>query len=97
MIRPKIFEDTGEWSAKRRPKINVGNGDGFIEVAELSIEHEGGDWTDLGYFFSDEVAIAVSHLPFVIQRLEVIAAGGDSKTMCRMAKEALTKLGFKKP
>jgi hypothetical protein len=53
----------------RRPKIDVGNGDGFIEVAEVSNEHPGGDWSDIGYFFNDEDARAFAAMPQVLQVL----------------------------
>ncbi len=56
----------------RRPKIDVGNGDGFVEVAEVSNEHPGGDWTDIGYFFNDEDARLFAATPdmiFVCARL----------------------------
>jgi len=96
MKRPNITPNgyCGGWQAHRRVKIDVDNGDGFIEVAEVSSEHQGGDWVDVGYFFRDEDAEICALVPDFLQALEVIAAGGDPGALRRVAKTVLKKAGY---
>ena len=93
---PEFLQDTeGEWSAERRPRINVDNGDGFIEVAEVSCEHPGGDWTDIGYFFNADIAKACSKLPLIARYLRTLSLGGNPEAMAQLARKALEELGCK--
>jgi hypothetical protein len=43
-------------SSFRRPKIDVNNGEGMIEVHEVSRELLGGDWEDVAYCFNQQEA-----------------------------------------
>lgn len=96
MKRPDITPNghCGGWQSFRRPKIDVDNGDGLIEVCEVSSEHQGGDWTDIGYFFRQEDAEMCALVPDFLQALEVVAAGGDPGALRRVAKAALKKAKY---
>lgn len=62
----------GPLSCERTPRIDVDNGEGFIEMFEVSKELEGGDWEDVAYCFSKENARLFAAAPALLEALRAM-------------------------
>jgi len=100
-----IPQETLPVSRKRtHPHIDVGNGDGPLALPELSHEMTGGDWYDLGYFHTEQVADYAAHamnlFPKVLAALQAVhsdldlgAVSGGSTELSIMVDQTLAEAG----
>lgn len=60
--------------SRTHPGVRLANGDGHQPAPQMSAEHLGGDWTDIGYFHvaadRDLAKHAVNVLPKLVEALE---------------------------
>jgi len=69
---------------KRTHAVDLGNGDGFQVLHEISVELEHGGWIDVGYCHNSTDAALLAHawniLPSMIDALKAIADDSDEST-----------------